>query len=69
LPTQLLFNLFVRAQDVGTPGLEIGAGVYNLTGTNFRIAQPYNGGHAPLPVFSREFLVQISYLLDPAAEG
>ena len=69
LPTQMLFNLFVRAQDVGTPGLEIGAGVYNLTGTHFRIAQPYNGGHAPLPVFSREFLLQVSYLLDPAAEG
>ncbi|WNZ61333.1 TonB-dependent receptor plug domain-containing protein [Myxococcus sp. MxC21-1] len=67
LPTQLLLNLFVRAQDVGTRGLEIGAGVYNLTGTNFRIAQPYNGGHAPMPVFSREFMVRISYLLDPVS--
>ncbi|XXF77952.1 TonB-dependent receptor [Myxococcaceae bacterium GXIMD 01537] len=66
LPTQLLLNLFVRAENVGTPGLEIGAGVYNLLGTNFRIAQPYNGGHAPLPVFAREFLVRLSYQYDPA---
>ncbi|MCY1000759.1 TonB-dependent receptor plug domain-containing protein [Myxococcus sp. MISCRS1] len=66
LPTQLLLNLYVRARDVLTPGLEVGAGVYNILGTNFRIAQPYNGGHAPLPVFSREFLVRLSYLFDPA---
>lgn len=65
LPTQLLLNLFVHAQNVGTPGLDIGAGVYNLLGTDFRIAQPYNGGQAPMPVFSREFLVRITYLLDP----
>ncbi|MCP3168426.1 TonB-dependent receptor plug domain-containing protein [Myxococcus qinghaiensis] len=65
LPTQLLLNLYVRAENVGTKGLEIGAGIYNLLGTNFRIAQPYNGGHAPMPVFSREFLVKLSYLFDP----
>ncbi|WP_338863511.1 TonB-dependent receptor plug domain-containing protein [Myxococcus stipitatus] len=65
LPTQLLLNLFVRAENVGTQGLEIGAGVYNILGTNFRIAQPYNGGHAPMPVFSREFLVKLTYLFDP----
>ncbi len=69
LPTQLLFNLFVSAENVGTQGLELGAGIYNLTGTHFRIAQPYNGGHAPLPVFSREFLVRISYLLDPGSDS
>jgi outer membrane receptor for ferrienterochelin and colicins len=69
LPTQLLLNLFVSAENVGTPGLELGAGIYNLMGTNFRLAQPYNGGHAPLPVFSREFLVRISYLLDPGSDS
>ncbi|WP_308809778.1 TonB-dependent receptor plug domain-containing protein [Archangium lansingense] len=65
LPTQVLVNLFVQAENVGTKGLNIGAGVYNLLGTDFRIAQPYNGGQAPMPVFSREFLVRITYLLDP----
>jgi outer membrane receptor protein involved in Fe transport len=67
LPTQLLLNLFVRAENVGTPGLEIGAGVFNLLGSDFRLAQPYNGGHAPMPVFSREFFVRISYLFDASA--
>lgn len=69
LPAQLLLNLFVSAENVGTPGLELGAGIYNLMGTNFRLAQPYNGGHAPLPVFSREFLVRVSYLLDPGSDS
>jgi outer membrane receptor protein involved in Fe transport len=68
MPTQLLLNLFVRAENVGTRGLDIGAGIYNLLGTDFRVAQPYNGGHAPMPVFTREFLVKLSYLLDVGAE-
>jgi len=67
LPAQLLLNLFVRAENVGTPGLEIGAGIYNVLGTDFRLAQPYNGGHAPMPAFAREFLVRVSYLYDAAA--
>jgi len=67
LPTQLLANIFVRAENVGVRGLELGAGVYNILGTDFRVAQPYDGGHAPLPVFSREFLVRVSYSLDAAA--
>ncbi|OJT25947.1 TonB-dependent receptor [Archangium sp. Cb G35] len=68
LPAQVLVNLFVHAENVGTKGLNIGAGVYNLLGTDFRIAQPYNGGQAPMPVFSREFLVRLTYLLDPALD-
>ncbi|WPB79820.1 TonB-dependent receptor [Archangium violaceum] len=68
LPAQVLINLFVHAENVGTKGLNIGAGVYNLLGTDFRIAQPYNGGQAPMPVFSREFLVRITYLLDPGLD-
>ncbi|MBZ4373917.1 TonB-dependent receptor plug domain-containing protein [Corallococcus interemptor] len=66
LSPRLLLNLFVRAENVGTKGLEIGAGVYNLLGSDFRVAQPYNGGHAPLPVFSREFLVKLTYLFEPS---
>ncbi|WP_233595569.1 MULTISPECIES: TonB-dependent siderophore receptor [Corallococcus] len=66
LSPRLLLNLFVRAENVGTKGLEIGAGVYNLLGSDFRVAQPYNGGHAPLPVFTREFLVRLTYLFEPA---
>ncbi|MCY1036022.1 TonB-dependent receptor plug domain-containing protein [Corallococcus sp. BB11-1] len=66
LSPRLLLNLFVRAENVGTKGLEIGAGVYNLLGSDFRVAQPYNGGHAPLPVFTREFMVRLTYLFEPA---
>jgi outer membrane receptor for ferrienterochelin and colicins len=62
-----LLNLSVRAENVGVHGLELDAGVYNILGTDFRVAQPYNGGHAPLPVFSREFLVHATYSLEPGA--
>ncbi|NTX34272.1 hypothetical protein HUA78_07470 [Myxococcus sp. CA033] len=37
----------------------------SLLAENFRIAQPYNGGHAPMPVFSHEFLVTLTALFDP----
>lgn len=67
LPTQMLLNLFLRAENVGIRGLELGVGVYNILGTDFRVAQPYDGGHAPLPVLSREFLARVTYYLDPTA--
>ena len=67
-PTQLLLNLFVRAENVGTRGLEVGAGVYNLLGADFRVAQPYSGGGAPLPVFTREFFLRVSYLFEPGMD-
>jgi outer membrane receptor protein involved in Fe transport len=66
LAPRLLLNLFVRAENVGTKGLEIGAGVFNLLGSDFRVAQPYNGGHAPLPLFNREFMVRLTYLFEPS---
>ncbi len=64
LPTQLLLNVFFRAQDVGVRGLEVGAGVYNLLGSDLRLAQPYQGGHAPLPALGREFLLKVTYSFD-----
>jgi len=33
--------------------------VQNLLGEDFRLAQPYNSLHAPLPAFDREVMVRI----------
>ena len=59
----------LRMENLGVRGLELGAGVYNILGTDFRLAQPYAGGHAPLPALSREFLVRLSYLFDAGTSG
>ncbi|MEN9847441.1 MAG: hypothetical protein RL368_181 [Pseudomonadota bacterium] len=57
----LLANLFLRQQDFLTKHLDVGIGVYNLLNKDFEFIQPYNGGHAPLPDKSREFVVNFNY--------
>ncbi|KER09866.1 MAG: hypothetical protein HY22_08815 [[Candidatus Thermochlorobacteriaceae] bacterium GBChlB] len=42
-------------------GLDIGAGVYDLFGSNYVFIQPYNNFSAPLPAPSREFVLKASY--------
>jgi len=57
----LLANVFLRQQDFLTKNLDVGIGVYNLLNKDFEFIQPYNGGHAPLPDKSREFILNFSY--------
>lgn len=61
-PTTLI-NVFIRYK---TPvkGLVFGIGVYDLLNQKFQFIQPYNGGHAPLPAPSREYVFRISYDLN-----
>jgi outer membrane cobalamin receptor len=58
-----LINIFIRYK---TPvkGLVFGIGVYDLLNQKFVFIQPYNGGHAPLPAPSREFIFRLSYDLN-----
>lgn len=58
----LLLNFFVRYE---TPikGLNIGAGVYDILNEKINFIQPYDGGHAPLPGPSREFVFRLQYNL------
>ena len=62
-PTQLLVHLFLQRQDAFVKGLDLGLGVYNLLGADFRYVQPYDGGHAPLPGQDRELMVRAGYTL------
>ena len=59
----LLLNFFVRYE---TPikGLNIGAGVYDILNEKINFIQPYDGGHAPLPGPSREFVFRLQYNLN-----
>ena len=38
-------------------GMDLGLGVYNLFDSDYRITQPYAGGHAPFPTLGREAFV------------
>jgi outer membrane cobalamin receptor len=57
----LLANLYLRLEDIGGTGLELGAGIFDLFGQNYPFIQPYAGSHAPLPAPSREFVVRFGY--------
>jgi hypothetical protein len=48
---------------MGVRGLELTLGVYNALGQLYRAAQPYDGGHAPYPLASREVYVRLSYAM------
>jgi outer membrane cobalamin receptor len=58
LPASALVNAWLQVRDVA-PGVNVGCGVQNLLGEDFRLAQPYNSLHAPLPAFDREVMVRI----------
>lgn len=82
IPAQLLANLFVYADNVGTRGLRLGLGIYNLFGANYRYVRAaaltpadnttsaatdaYQADHAPLPGLDREIMLQLSYALEPS---
>jgi outer membrane receptor for ferrienterochelin and colicin len=61
LAAAALVDVLVRVHDLGVKGLDLSAGVRNLLDTDFRYAQPFNAGHAPLPGPSREFVVRLAY--------
>jgi len=82
IPAQTLANLFVYVDNVGTQGLRLGVGVYNLFGANYRFVRAaaitpadatraaaldaYQADHAPLPGLDREIMLQLSYALEPS---
>jgi hypothetical protein len=60
----LLVNAHLLYRDLGWKGLDVGVGGFNLLGQQVPYLQPYNGGHAPLPGASREFVARVSYSLE-----
>lgn len=80
IPAQVLANLFLYVDNVGTRGLRLGVGIYNLLGANHRFVRAaaltpaaatpaaaldaYQADHAPLPGLDREVMLQLSYALE-----
>jgi outer membrane receptor for ferrienterochelin and colicin len=61
LGSTLLVDAFLRARDLGLRGLDLGVGVKNIFAEDFVAAQPYDGYHAPLPMFDRELMIRLQY--------
>ncbi len=58
-----LTNFHFRYENLFTPGLTAGMGVYNLFNQDYDYFQPYFGEMPPLPSASREFNFRISYTI------
>jgi outer membrane receptor protein involved in Fe transport len=56
-----LVNVYVSKEDVGVKGLGAGVGLFNLLNEDQYYAQPYNGGHGPVPGPSAELTVRLDY--------
>jgi outer membrane cobalamin receptor len=59
----LLSNAFLNYRNL-LPGLTAGVGVYDIFNRKPAIPQAYNGGYAPIPGRSREYVVKLSYQLN-----
>jgi len=55
-----LANVFLYYKNV-VRGFDIGIGVYDIFGENYRYIQPYAGGHAPYPGTGREIIFKLNY--------
>lgn len=64
LDPYLLANIFLNFRNLGVKGLNAGVGAYDLLNEKPVFAQAYNGGYAPVPGRSREYVVKLSYRLD-----
>lgn len=59
----LLLNAFVHHTNV-VPGLNVVAGAYDIANQRPGVPEAYNGGYAPVPGRSREYVVKLSYQPD-----
>ena len=64
LDPYLMANAFLNYRGLFVPGLNVGVGVYDVANAKPGIAQAYNGGYAPIPGRSREYVVKINYQIN-----
>lgn len=57
----LFANLYFLYRNLFIKGLQVGAGVFNLTDSNYAYVQPYNSGHTPMPASGREIVIRLKY--------
>lgn len=60
LPAYVMINPYFSAVDL-VPGLNLGIGVFDLLNEKPGIPQAFDGGFAPIPGRSREYVIKLSY--------
>jgi outer membrane cobalamin receptor len=63
LAPYLLSNVFLNYRNF-LPGLTAGVGAYDIFNRKPAIPQAYNGGYAPIPGRSREYIIKLLYQLN-----
>jgi len=63
LDPYVLVNAFFNYRNI-FPGFTLGAGAYDIANARPAIPEAYNGGYAPIPGRSREYVVKISYQIN-----
>ncbi len=67
IPTQALANLYVFKENLGTPGLSLGLGLYNIFGAKYEYvhistsATTFADDQAPFPGLDREVMLRLAY--------
>lgn len=56
-----LTNFFFEHSDFLVKNLTLGLGVFNFLNQDYRLIQPYDGSHPPLPTSSRDWVAQLNY--------
>ena len=64
LDPYVLANLYLNMRNLFVKGLTAGFGAYDILNQRPVIPQAYNGGYAPVPGRSREYIVKLSYQFD-----
>jgi outer membrane receptor for ferrienterochelin and colicin len=64
LDPYLLANAFINYRNLFVDGLNFGVGVYDIGNTRPAIPQAYNGGYAPIPGRSREYVIKVNYQIN-----
>ncbi len=57
-------DLFLVLRNVGIEGFDLGVGVHDATGSNYRYVPAYNAGINALPAPGTEVMLRLSYLRD-----
>ena len=57
----VLANIYFLFENIYGKNLDVGIGFYDIFKSNYAYIQPYNGGHPPLPAYSSEAAVKLSY--------
>jgi outer membrane receptor for ferrienterochelin and colicin len=64
LDPYVLANAFINYRGLFVQGLNFGIGVYDIANVRPGVPQAYNGGYAPIPGRSREYVVKVNYQIN-----